>query len=363
MKLIKLEVLGLNGSEIPIKIHFNSDFNILTGKNGSGKTTLLKLIWYVISGNISLAIGEILFKKLILETDEYLLTLENQDNDTGIINIEDSSTKEIINEKYTINTSYLASLRRNEKTIKYFKEKGSSIFLPTFRRIEGGFSTEKGRKRKLEESLSELSNELSNENHLFISSLSTVDIEALLIKKHSELSEQYGKLHQEISSEIINDIKNLEEKYSSREELSALVSTIKEKVQQMENDRANIMHPFDILKELVRKIFNYSGIKLDFQGANLGFGNAANAINSGLLSAGEKQMLSFIAYNTFYQNSIFIIDEPELSLHIDWQRVLFPMLLSQENNNQFIISTHSPFIYSKYPDKELQIASDKGFND
>lgn len=93
---------------------------------------------------------------------------------------------------------------------------------------------------------------------------------------------------------------------------------------------------------------------------NLNFGDAANAINSDLLSAGEKQMFSFIAYNTFYQDTIFIIDEPELSLHIDWQRTLFPTLLKQGTSNQFIVATHSPFIYSKYPDKELQLISDRG---
>ena len=34
--------------------------------------------------------------------------------------------------------------------------------------------------------------------------------------------------------------------------------------------------------------------------------------------------------------------------------------MSQETDNQFIVSTHSPFIYSKYPEKELALALDKG---
>ena len=63
------------------------------------------------------------------------------------------------------------------------------------------------------------------------------------------------------------------------------------------------------------------------------------------------------------QNAIFIIDEPELSLHVDWQRQLFPTLLKQGTSNQFIVATHSPFIYSKYPDKELMLSSDKGNNE
>ena len=58
--------------------------------------------------------------------------------------------------------------------------------------------------------------------------------------------------------------------------------------------------------------------------------------------------------------SVIFIDEPELSLHVDWQRLLFPKLLSQSTNNQFIVATHSPFIYSKYPDKELLLDADRG---
>ncbi|WP_404977927.1 AAA family ATPase [Agrobacterium tumefaciens] len=60
-----------------------------------------------------------------------------------------------------------------------------------------------------------------------------------------------------------------------------------------------------------------------------------------------------------HRHRIFI-DEPELSLHVDWQRQLFPLLLSQQQSNQFIIATHSPFIYSKYPDREVVVDPDRG---
>lgn len=90
------------------------------------------------------------------------------------------------------------------------------------------------------------------------------------------------------------------------------------------------------------------------------FGDAAGAVYSDELSAGEKQMLSFICYNAFYKDSIIFIDEPELSLHVDWQRSLYKILRNQNPSNQFIFATHSPFIYGKYPDKEVIINSDRG---
>lgn len=116
------------------------------------------------------------------------------------------------------------------------------------------------------------------------------------------------------------------------------------------------MKPIGEVQRVVRKIFRHKGIKL----GRLSFGDAAQAINSDLLSAGEKQMLSFLSYNGLNKNCPVLIDEPELSLHVDWQRKLFTTLERQESNNQFIIATHSPFIYTKYPDKEIQISPDRG---
>ena len=86
----------------------------------------------------------------------------------------------------------------------------------------------------------------------------------------------------------------------------------------------------------------------------------SNAIFSNKLSAGEKQMLSFLCYNAFSKDTSIFIDEPELSLHVDWQRRLFPTLLEQGQNNQFFAATHSPFIYTKYPDKEFLLDEDRG---
>lgn len=52
---------------------------------------------------------------------------------------------------------------------------------------------------------------------------------------------------------------------------------------------------------------------------------------------------------TIYLNDntpkIILIDEPELSLSIDWQRMILPDLNAGENVRQVIAITHSPFIF------------------
>lgn len=371
MKIESAEIIGLNGLNNHIKLNFNEDLNIITGRNGSGKTNFLKLIWYVISGNIEVALREINFSEIKIITDKYICHVNKINTDTCKVTWQWSNSEE--SELFEdIEEDGVSSLLVRVRPAEYIPnnrliENGSSIFLPTFRRIEGGFLTKhkinsatgrimssiKG--SAIEEALNNISGQLSNGSHSFVSSLSTSDIEMLVIKKHSELSEEISQLQQKTSQDIQNRIKE-----ATEEESSNILQEVKSQMEALEIIRKNTMQPFDTFKEQVLQFISYSGIKLGSKKESLSLGDSASAINSDLLSAGEKQMLSFLAYNAFYQDTIFIIDEPELSLHVDWQRILFPTLLKQNSSNQFIVATHSPFIYSKYPDKELTWVDDRG---
>lgn len=63
------------------------------------------------------------------------------------------------------------------------------------------------------------------------------------------------------------------------------------------------------------------------------------------LSSGEKQVVSLLAHLYLYDRQKFVlIDEPELSLSIDWQKRLLPDLLDSPTCTQLLAITHSPFI-------------------
>ena len=62
------------------------------------------------------------------------------------------------------------------------------------------------------------------------------------------------------------------------------------------------------------------------------------------LSSGERQILTMLysASRTRFASGVFLIDEPELSLHIDWQRIILKELQNQSPDRQIIACTHSP---------------------
>lgn len=68
------------------------------------------------------------------------------------------------------------------------------------------------------------------------------------------------------------------------------------------------------------------------------------------LSSGEKQVLRLLLETALGDQSAIIIDEPELSLHIDWQSRLLQMMRTISPNAQLIIATHSPEIMASVSD-------------
>ena len=362
----KLEVKGLN-DRVDTAIEFNEDLNIITGRNGSGKTTLLKLIWYVISGNIERILPEIPFQFVSIETDSFLLSITQAKPGEGKLHYEFANEDNgIVDFDILLQSEIIEGIlhRLNQRIVRLMH---SSLFFPSFRRVEGGFSrisrytagndvwfTFEGVEGLLQEALSDLSTDLSTYNNCkFIASISTHDIGELLKEKHTEISKKTDELHANLSKEITQKISET----NQLEDVTPVLMGIQKRVAQVSQERESLLKPFSMLSTQIRDIFQYEGIRIA-EGITLGEEN--KAVDSDNLSAGEKQMLSFLCYNAFSENIAIFIDEPELSLHVDWQRLLLPILLEQETGNQFFVATHSPFIYAKYPDKEILLGEDRG---
>jgi energy-coupling factor transporter ATP-binding protein EcfA2 len=77
------------------------------------------------------------------------------------------------------------------------------------------------------------------------------------------------------------------------------------------------------------------------------------------LSSGEQQLLLLFCYVLVAQDtsSIFIIDEPEISLNILWQRMLVSSLrdIGDEKNIQFIFASHSMEILAKHRNRVISM--------
>lgn len=75
------------------------------------------------------------------------------------------------------------------------------------------------------------------------------------------------------------------------------------------------------------------------------------------LSSGEKQLIILLTEALLQKckETLFIADEPELSLHIEWQRKVISSITKLNPNAQIIIATHSPEIVGKFKDKAINM--------
>lgn len=88
-------------------------------------------------------------------------------------------------------------------------------------------------------------------------------------------------------------------------------------------------------------------------------GDTVRGIDS--LSSGEVQVFVIITHLFFNPNAqignVFVIDEPELSLHIQWQEMFVDSILEASKGVQFVLATHSPSIILDRVDCCVEVSS------
>ncbi len=99
-------------------------------------------------------------------------------------------------------------------------------------------------------------------------------------------------------------------------------------------------------QDLVDELFSETGKRIDRESNELRFFQYDETISPYVLSSGEKQMLILLltALTQDRQPYVLFMDEPEVSLHFDWQKRLIAMIRSLNPNVQIILTTHSPAV-------------------
>ena len=150
---------------------------------------------------------------------------------------------------------------------------------------------------------------------------------------------------------------------------SYLVSLVNSEVYKYED--LTIKEAIKKICDEINAIFDLLDLDIEMIGVNKDSNNmplfknkfgAEFDINS--LSSGEKQL--FLRAMTLkmldINNSVILIDEPEISLHPKWQQKIVKVYEEIGENNQIIIATHSPHIVSSVKSESLKllVKSDDG---
>lgn len=97
---------------------------------------------------------------------------------------------------------------------------------------------------------------------------------------------------------------------------------------------------------IVDDLFSETGKRIDRESNELRFIQYDEYLSPYLLSSGEKQMLLILltVLTQDHQPYVLFMDEPEVSLHFEWQKKLISMVRELNPNVQIVLTTHSPAV-------------------
>ena len=104
--------------------------------------------------------------------------------------------------------------------------------------------------------------------------------------------------------------------------------------------------PKKLFQDIIDNLFTETGKKIVRSENEIRFSQVGETLLPYQLSSGEKQMLAILLTVLVEDNQPYVLfmDEPEVSLHVEWQKKLIGLILSLNPNVQIILTTHSPAV-------------------
>ena len=104
--------------------------------------------------------------------------------------------------------------------------------------------------------------------------------------------------------------------------------------------------PKQRFQDMVDDLFSDTGKKIVRTENEIRFSQIGETLVPYQLSSGEKQMLAILLTVLVEDNQHYVLfmDEPEVSLHIEWQKRLIDLIVELNPNVQIILTTHSPAV-------------------
>ena len=358
MKLTKIEINNLYGY---INYSINLlDQTFLVGINGTGKSSILRIIDAFFSKKISF-FHNLNFKKISLffeqNKEEFYIELKKR---------KEKKTIQRENEIEIIETEscMISDSRMNSYMKNFYNERKKNLLS----HLDDKIAEENN---NLKKELEEINKNLENIfNIKFTTPFSIKDYYDRFMKeediKFFSNGIQYIDDRKKYLSSIINKNISFSETENTIRELEDILDpmntvkklwekAIKEYLESLLDGKTEFI--LNDYVDTINKFFKDTGKEIKLEKNEIKIKPIGHSVNINLdeLSSGEMELLILFTkiFFSFNQNSIVIFDEPEKSLHIEWQILLgefFKVFSEKHKDSQLIIATHSPFVTQEIND-------------
>lgn len=309
-KISKVEIKAL-WKRFDLTWNLQPDVNILSGINGSGKSTILDCI----AGLVSIG-------TLPNKTDEFVQSVKVVFDNGKCISFEqikDSIKNLELKAKTSPKYKDIISNLKDKEGPDYKKIKSVSFGITSFDDL----------KITLEE----------------LHSLIEVDV----ISTFDNVIPEVGRRPDEnVKTELDRDIFRLQKQYLDYQLNigKKAFEVVTQNNGHSQEEVLNIRKQQERFLEIIDNLFKDTDKKINRKKNEIVFINGTDEITAYQLSAGEKQILVILLTVLVQDNkpSIIFMDEPEISLHFDWQKKLIKYIIEINPNAQIILATHSPAV-------------------
>ena len=214
-------------------------------------------------------------------------------------------------------------------------------------------------------------NELRKRKDLALELEKTKDTCVNILKDLDLLSESEEKQYNIIFFQLIDELSRFPKEMTSEETWNFIlklqeVFKLKEVLviaEKLQDKKTSVNIPIEkflrIMNDFVENGEDRKKIDIDEVGQILFKTKHNKKIEINNLSSGEKQLLTFFANLIFNvkesSSGIFVVDEPELSLHLSWQKMFVDKTLEINENIQLVFATHAPEIIGRRRDKMVKL--------
>lgn len=387
---------------------------ILTGPNGFGKSTILKIIYEASNGNLNY-FAKLNFSKLEIHSKTQIVIFKKKKNqlfiDGEILNQKslkrECESKSWVNKKYEYLFNYIDNNITNSEILKLndlensyydmcFDEDNSklnrisnklkdlcgNVRLITEQRLikevdQNNPKDLRHNEKKMRHVINELPNDLKNEisavTELYSKFSNKLDstypkrlfLASQGIKNTGELEKNlistYNKFNQLSKYSLIDNVNLPFEDIQYRPDLNIALKLYFDDF----SAKYRIFEPLITKLELFTNIINnrltFKEIIVTTDGFEVVDIDNRNQIELNQLSSGEKQEI-VLFYDLIFNTTtdlLLLIDEPEISLHIAWQKKFLDDLIkvSKDVSLKAVIATHSPQIISNHWDIQIDLGA------
>jgi predicted ATP-dependent endonuclease of OLD family len=392
--IISFRIVGLAGRRDPLELELNRDTNIFFGLNGSGKTSLLKILHSAMDNKtdiltrVPFTSAEVqiyslhwkkVFTRSLAKTESTRVSpskspeailrevriwkeaavVDESDSGEGLKWVcepkipEEASTTRWLHEYLPTSRLHIS----DEPIAPHFESSRYPLQWLTEDQLDAFFA------RSVENLWSRYSAQV-------LGAVRTAQEQGLASILRAVLSPESarrkrrkaGKLTSANAYEIVRNflkrqgsapILGTQTAFDKRYLADATLQDVVQDINVVENSIKTAMASRNALQELISRMFT-ANKEIGFSDESIEVKTpSGEKIGLASLSSGEKHLLRILVQALLVGENSLMIDEPEISMHVEWQKDLIHSIRSLNSSTQLILATHSPEIMADVADDKI----------